>query len=176
MIDFDLEGSRVVLRAEERDATVLKSLVEQLTELLGSRRTEPTFGKAISADPALARLFPDPVAGDEFASADLRSLTESSLLNRKLESAHRLTASLEQSAPLDAEQELAWLRTLTDLRLVIATRLGILEDGDEGATSTEGERWMQAAYHWLGATQMRLIDVLDARDEETAMQATDLET
>jgi len=174
MIDFDLEGSRVVLRAEERDAAVLKSLVEQLTELLGARRAESSFGQSISSDPALARLFPDPVHGDEFAAADLRSLTESSLVNRKLESARLLAASLEQSTPLDAEQELAWLKTLTDLRLVIATRLGITEDGDEGASSTEAERWMQAAYHWLGATQMRLLDVLDARDEERAAGPEDV--
>jgi hypothetical protein len=51
----------------------------------------------------------------------------------------------------------SWLRTLTDLRLIVATRLQITEDGDEGI----GDEVMLEVYEWLGYVQGTLLGCID---------------
>lgn len=168
---FGIDGDRIIVRSDPREQEVLGGLVREFTALAMTRREDPMRGEKTPKDPALARLLPDPVYGDAEAAAELRFLTESALITHKIANAEAVVASLatgEQIAPLDDAQELAWLKTLTDLRLVLAARLGIERDEDEGRNSTAVDRWMQDAYHWLGASQADLLDAIDARDEARA--------
>ncbi len=65
---------------------------------------------------------------------------------------------------LDPADVQAWLRSLTDIRLSIAVRLGIdseadqlaLAEGDDPAVST-----MVDVYDWLGYVQETLVGALD---------------
>ena len=163
MIRFDsLPDGRVSLAADEDDARALRALAEQFVELLAEREAGADTPGA-PTDPALLRLLPDPVPDDPEESSEVRALTEPGLIEHKRENALRVAARLETQGTLDDRDELAWLQWLTDIRLVLATRLGILVDGDEGASETDADRAMQWTYHGLGSLQADLIDALDAR-------------
>lgn len=85
------------------------------------------------SDPALARLLPPATTDDEQLAAEFRRLTEGSLRRRKVANLHRLWTALRGPAgPLAvprAEAE-GWAAALTDVRLVLASRLGIETDAD----------------------------------------------
>lgn len=169
MILFERNGDRVVARVTHHERDLLVSLAEQLVSLL-SFRGEDAAGDVLFAqlgiggastpplDPALARLLPDAYRGDEHAAAEHRRLTERGLVERKLANAHRVIGSLETTTvTLDVADIHAWVRTLTDLRLALAARLQIEEDGDEGL----GDEAMLATYDWLGWLQGSLVEVID---------------
>jgi len=129
-------------------------------------------------DPVLLRLLPDGYSdepGSEDANADFRRYTERGLRDDKVANAEAVIASLRVAGadtatdddPVDVELDeagvQAWLRSLTDLRLAIGTRLGVA-DGDE-------ERWesladddpakaMHDVYDWLGFLQETLVRTL----------------
>jgi len=158
VIRFELAEERIVLGADPEDADVLRGIVEQFTGLLADAEDED------ASDPALRRLLPDPLPDDPLESAEIRELTRSALVDHKRENAARVAATLGAPGALDPRDELAWLQWLTDIRLVLATRLGILIDGDEGVSATDADRAMQWTYQALGALQSDLVDVLDERD------------
>jgi hypothetical protein len=165
VIRFDLVEGRVELVADRADADALTRLTEQFTGLLAERDAPSDTDDAATPDPALARLFPDPIPDDPDESVELRELTRPGLVSHKRANAERVARSLANPGALEASDELAWLQWLTDIRIVLASRLGILLDGDEGASATESEQAMQWMYHALGSLQADLIDVLDERAE-----------
>ncbi len=84
-------------------------------------------------DPALARLLPPASTEDEELAAEMRRLTESSLRATKVEQlavVHDALAGSSGVVIVRQGQERAWLSALTDLRLVLAARLGIETDED----------------------------------------------
>ena len=166
---FGIDGDRIVVLSEPREQEVLDGLIREFAALAGTRREDPMRGEKTPKDPALARLLPDPVHGDAEAAAEIRFLTEASILSHKLANAEAVQASLEgaEGAParLTESDELAWLKTLTDLRLVLAARLGIERDEDLGRSRSEVDRWMQSAYRWLAIAQSDLLDAIEVRDE-----------
>ena len=96
-------------------------------------------------DPVLARLFPTAYADDEEAAAEFRRFTEGSLRDGKSRAATPIIDALEEAGlppeltedGLHIDVELdepdgaeTWLRSFTDIRLALATRLGV-EEGDE---------------------------------------------
>ncbi len=113
--------------------TVLASEAEELAGLA-------TDGRAASADPALRRLLPDAYPDDPEASAEFRRFTAEGLAERKAQAARAMSQSLahEPGRPaqvrLDEAEASAWLRTITGIRLVLASRLGIEHDEDTGQT------------------------------------------
>lgn len=110
------------------DAPEPEEQVDPLAALVG---IEP--GAEVSDDPALARLFPDAYVGDDEAAAEFRRYTRRTMREAKLHNAELVLGSLEQVAveiDLSAEEVQAWLRTLNDVRLVAATRLGIETEED----------------------------------------------
>ena len=170
----------VTARFSAGEAELLRDLAGQLVELLADRSAESAgsadpdegdvllaqlgIGGARSApfDPAVARLLPDAYRGDDEAASEHRHLTERGLIDRKVANAQAVIATLESAAgALDDNQVQSWLRTLTDLRLTIAARLEIEQDGDEGRIETDADFALQAAYDWLGYLQGTLIDVLE---------------
>jgi len=62
----------------------------------------------------------------------------------------------EEVVHLPPEQAERWLPLLTDLRLVIADRLGIRSDDDEVPDTPAGE-----VYTWLGHLQESLVVLLE---------------
>ncbi|HPM52927.1 MAG TPA: DUF2017 family protein, partial [Rhodoglobus sp.] len=96
-------------------------------------------------------------ASTRLALASLR-LTERSLVDRKLANARRVLADLDDPVVVLDEQGIqSWLRTLTDLRLALAARLQIEEDGDAGL----GDEDMLMIYDWLGYLQGSLVEVIE---------------
>ncbi len=128
-------------------------------------------------DPVLQRLLPDAYREDPEAAADFRRFTEPGLRDAKARHAQVVIDSLvaggmvvdptsEPVAPdaevevaLDADQVQSWLRSLTDIRLSLATRLGI--DDDEAADEIRHEDGPDAVmadvYDWLGFVQETLV-------------------
>jgi hypothetical protein len=73
-----------------------------------------------------------------------------------------LTEASGTEVEVNTASQQAWLRTLTNIRLVIAARLGIEKDGDEASADTEEELILAEVYDWLGMVQETLVDALDA--------------
>lgn len=147
------------------EVAVLVDLTGQLTTLL---RRGPRN------DDALDRLLPDAYPDDRAASAEFRRFTSPGLVDRKLATASVILTSIRAavtestsngSAPenstllrLDPPAAQSWLTTLGDLRLTIAARLGIVNDGDEG----EPGNALTEVYDWLGYVQGSLVDALES--------------
>jgi len=179
MIGFRLERDGTVSARFTRDeASTLRDLAGQLIVMLTDRASAGDPVDAVLAaagiggaetpplDPALARLLPDAYRDDPEAASEHRRLTEHGLLQRKSDAARAVVASLSDGdgtvpVRLDPPAVQAWLRTLTDLRLAIAARLGIVEDGDPGRLEDDRDAAMHAVYQWLGAVQGMLLEVLD---------------
>jgi hypothetical protein len=174
------------------EVELLQSLVGQLMELVREvppeQREDDTWAAALGlseiqpsrpTDPVVLRLFPDAYHGDDEAASDFRRYTESRLREAKSASAATMLTSLATAAAeadpprsrekirilLDEDQTQAWLRTLTDLRLALGTRLGVTE-GDEADWEALGEddprRHVHEVYDWLGWVQESLVRVLSS--------------
>ena len=86
-------------------------------------------------DPALARLLPDAHRDDPELAAEFRGLTEAGLRRRKQAALDRAREALGRPDPvvLDADEAQALLKGLTDVRLVVAERLGLRTEEDAEA-------------------------------------------
>ncbi|GAA1526064.1 hypothetical protein HD600_002784 [Microbacterium ginsengiterrae] len=129
-----------------------------------------------SIDPAVERLVPSPYPDDVEATLEFSSATRDDLLDRRTADAavvRRALLPLADEAvpgPPEADQVSvsipqhdmdAWLRTLTALRLVIATRLGITDDDEHDAADVRF-----GVYDWLAYRLDGLIAIADAMDED----------
>lgn len=147
----------VVLELSQLEATHLAGLVTQFAELLTDTASERTLD-----DPAILRLVPDAYADDEEAAREFRDLTQRELLDRRATDAATVLASLHSIGSsndvadaepadetallsLDPDDVGAWLRTLAAIRLVLASRLGIVDEDDH---DDEDPRF--GIYDWLG--------------------------
>lgn len=114
-----------------------------------------------SDDPALERLFPVAYRDDQDAAAEFRQYTRSGLVDTKTARAGAVAAALlaagdEGTIDLADDEAERWLPVLTDVRLVVAERLGIRTDDDPVPDDSLGE-----VYHWLGQLQSYLIDAIE---------------
>lgn len=168
MIPFARAGETVTARFTPGESALLSGLAHQLIAMLEERAAESPadllyaqlgIGGQSSAplDPALARLLPDAYRDDAEAASEHRRFTELGLVERKVANARSVIAALtEEPVQLNAQQVQSWLRHLTDLRLVIAARLQIENDDDEGT----GDDAMLDLYDWLGYLQGTLVECL----------------
>jgi hypothetical protein len=176
---------------EPGEAQVIASLTSQVVELLRDRNgelaseTDPLAGElGLSGgpslppeDPVLQRLLPDAYRDDSDESAEFRRFTERSLTSAKVANAEAVLASLREAGldELDEDSEesveveldpaavQAWLRTLTDVRLSLAVRLGIEADEDAmllHQSEDEAVLAMTELYDWLGYVQETLVAAL----------------
>jgi hypothetical protein len=173
------------------EVELLTSLVGQLVELVSDGEPEDfgTRGASsdpferlvrdlqaepdapeVSDDPVLRRLFPNAYPHDATAASDFRRFTERDLRGKKVDDARVVLRDLAATGgggrdlrvdPADAE---AWLRTLTSVRLAVATRLGITdaESAEELAELPDEDprAYMMSVYDWLGFAQETLIAAL----------------
>lgn len=155
------------------EGTHLAELIEQFTSILSDPRA--------TSDPGIQRLIPDVYPDDAEDSAEFAIATRDDLLDRRRADAavvrqaltSLLSPSAEDQISLDAIEEGkilipvteldAWLRTLTTLRLVIATRLRIAENDDH---DVEDPRF--GVYDWLGYRLDQIVAIADAHDSESA--------
>src|SRR4051812_43953515 len=124
-------------------------------------------------DPVLARLFPTAYPDDEEAAGDFRRFTEATLRDGKAAAAATVIDTLEDAGlpaepedglfidvELDPAAAMTWMRSFTDMRLAIATRLGV-EEGDEGFWASLPDEDPRAQVHdiydWLGYLQETLV-------------------
>jgi hypothetical protein len=139
------------------EALLLQSLASQVTTLL--REGDPS-------DPAIVRMRPDAYPDDPTASAEFRRFTAGGLVERKIANADTgmitLSSAIESGeVRLDPREAGAWLRCLTDIRLTLASRLGIESETQEPSEDTI----LQDLYDWLGSLQNSLVEAVDAGDD-----------
>ncbi|QCX26853.1 DUF2017 domain-containing protein [Nocardioides jishulii] len=184
-------SGQVIANFSGFEADLLRNLASQLVELLRDEQPTPDddadpleamfdFSGPVDEpeDPVLLRLFPTAYADDPEAAGEFRRYTETTLREAKERTAMTMISSLEEGGlppeledfdlvidvELDAEEALAWLRGLTDLRLALAARLGV-EDGDEEFWEALDDEDPRAAthdiYEWLGYLQETLVMAVD---------------
>lgn len=183
-------SGRIIAAFTGFEADLLRSLAGQLVELLRNEAAAPRDPvdpleamldfdgpTTVPEDPVLARLFPTAYQDDEEAAAEFRRFTEGHLRDGKSAAACRIIEDLEEAGLPDELSEdglmidveltedvaVTWMRSFTDIRLALATRLGV-EDGDEA-------RWMALPdddpraqahdiYEWVGYLQETLVGAL----------------
>lgn len=183
-------SGRVIATFSGFEADLLRSLASQLVELLRDQAAAPTevadpleamfdFSGPVTEpdDPVLARLFPTAYPDDPEAAADFRRYTEQGLRHGKAEAACAIIDTLEEAGlPTDTfedglmidveltpEEAETWMRSFTDLRLALATRLGIEEDDEERwAAMADDDPRSQAhdIYEWVGYLQETIVEAL----------------
>ena len=172
------------------EADLLRSLAAQLVELLRNEAAIPrddvdpleammdfTGPTTEPDDPVLARLFPTAYQHDEEAAAEFRRFTEGSLRDGKANAAITIIDGLEEAGlppelteeglMIDVELDVAtaetWMRSFTDLRLALATRLEI-EEGDEAywhaLPDDDPRAQAHDIYEWVGYLQETVIEAL----------------
>lgn len=130
---------------------------------LGHQTAEVIAG-ANDTDPAVRRLLPDAYPDDAEASAEFRRYTHDDLTSRKVRNAHAIIAAAEAAKTddgiitLDAETAGCWMRGLNDMRLILASRLGIESDDEDAGRGVD--TMMRDVYDWLGFVQNSLVEAL----------------
>jgi hypothetical protein len=173
-------------------ASLTSQVVELLRDRNGESASDPdplagelglSGGPSLPPDdPVLRRLLPDAYRDDSGEAAEFRRFTERSLTSAKVANAETVLATLKDAGldettfdeenaenqeslevELDAEAVQAWLRTLTDVRLSLAVRLGIESDEDAmllHQSEDEAVLAMAELYDWLGYVQETLVTAL----------------
>jgi hypothetical protein len=141
-------------------AAELANLATQLAALISERDSHVS-------DAALERLLPDAYRGRDEDAAEFRRFTEEELSDEKVRGALTIAEHLASdgssdtvSITLDPQESFLWLRSLTDIRLVLANRIGI-DDSGEPAEYDEQLDYAWAIYVWLGDLQESLVRVVN---------------
>lgn len=171
------------------EADLLRSLASQIVELLHHEAAVPDDRDPLEAlmdfsgpttapeDPVLARLFPTAYADDEEAAAEFRRFTEGTLREGKAKAAGTIIDTLEDAGlpdelredglTIDVEMDeptaQTWMRSFADIRLALATRLGV-EEGDEeywySLPDDDPRAQAHDIYEWVGWLQETLVGAL----------------
>ena len=185
-------SGRIIANFTGFEAELLRSLAQQLVELLRNEEAAPKDQDPFEAmmdfsgpttepdDPVLVRLFPTAYRHDEEAAAEFRRFTEGTLRDGKANAAITIIDALEEAGlppelteeglVIDVELEEpaaeVWMRSFTDLRLALATRLGV-EEGDEdywhSLPDDDPRAQAHDIYEWVGYLQETLVQALGSR-------------
>jgi len=171
------------------EAGVIANLASQVIELLRDRNgdqvadVDPLIGELglqgptqPPEDPVLRRLLPDAYRDAPEDAAEFRRFTESSLTSAKVANAETVLSTLAAGGlnPLEPSEDpveielspdetQAWLRSLTDIRLSLAVRLGVETEEDAmllEKSADPGVVAMGELYDWLGYVQETLVQAL----------------
>ena len=191
MRKFARKRGMITTQLNSYEVELLTSLVKQLVELVSDGEpagfpAEPPPADSFEAlvaelevnrdqpevpeDPVLKRLFPDAYPEDPTASSDFRRFTERDLKSKKVADAQvvldRLAATElgAHDLRIPRDEIEAWLRTLTSVRLAVATRLGIsdAETAEELNALPEDDprSFLISVYDWLGFAQETMVNAL----------------
>ncbi|ALN15558.1 DUF2017 family protein [Acidipropionibacterium acidipropionici] len=124
-------------------------------------------GEEPQDDPALRRLFPDAYPDDQDASDEFRRFTAAGQRRERLDQILDVRVDLDvlSTKPLMMQPERVeyWLRTINAIRLVLATRLGIVDelsaDRAEQSAGDDPSDVIYPAYEWLGVLIEMLVEV-----------------
>jgi hypothetical protein len=179
-------GGRVKVRLGDEDRSVVAGLLEAVAQMLEPEepqgdapsdvdlfeRLEAELAAPRPADPAVARLLPDASRDDPELAEGFRRLTQDDLRDRKRGALGAAAAALRRRAPVvlsDGEAQ-ALLKGLTDVRLVLAERLGLRTDEDAeflhaalaAGAAQGGQEWAKAAelYEVVTYLQEELVHTL----------------
>lgn len=162
-------GGDLLAEFEAQEVALFTDLVQQIIGLLervkeGEADVDPTV---------LARLFPDAYSDDPEAADEFRRYTLDGLIDRKVENARGVLTSFDFArqkhtadgdmhlVQLDREYAMYWLGTLTDLRLVLATSLGIATVTEDGEMENPDAEYVESLYDWFGFAQGSLLEALE---------------
>lgn len=189
----DRRTKHIVATFSVFEADLLRSLAAQLVELLHNeaavaRDDEDPLAALFDftgpvtepEDPVLARLFPNAYRDDEEAAGEFRRFTESTLRDSKsraagavidgLEEAGLPTEPTDEGLTIDVEltqmDAQVWMRSFTDMRLALATRLGVEEDDDEYWDALPDDDPRAQAHHiydWVGYLQETLVIAVSSK-------------
>jgi hypothetical protein len=139
------------------EVRVLTDLAAQLAALLADNDD-------VAGDAALERLLPDGYRGNAEDAAEFRRFTQSELVDEKTAGASAIVDSLTVPSvkgmvhlTLSAPEAFAWLRSLNDIRLALAARLGIVDDDYRPPLGDND----YGIYLWLGQVQYSLLRAVD---------------
>jgi len=185
-----LRGGGAVATLTGFEADLLRSLASQIVELLRNEAAVPStdldpfesmldFTGPTTApdDPVLARLFPVAYRDDEEAAGEFRRYTETELRTGKAASAAAVIDALEEAGlpgeveeiglmidvELDPDGAVTWMKALNDMRLALATRLGVEDDDEEYWESLPDDDprvHVHDIYDWLAFLQETLIQAV----------------
>jgi Domain of unknown function (DUF2017) len=152
------EDDVVWAQFDEFEAGVVGGLATQVAQLVDER---PDY------DAAVQRLLPDAYRDDPDSQDDYRAMTEADLASRKVANARLVASALAPGewprvVELDEGAAVRWMRSLTDIRLVLASRIGIRDDGETQMDTSETGLALREAYDVLGALQESLVRAVDA--------------
>lgn len=191
---FARRGRTVTARLSPYEVSLLSSLCNQLTEMLvevvsdadptpaaGGATDDPfdLWARDLAADPeepelpddpAVQRLFPNAYPHDAAAASDFRRFTLRDQRDHKLAAVRLVLVDLAATQhgvhplKINPDHTDAWLKTLTNLRLSVATRLGIT-DSEAAAelaqvADDDPRAFMYSIYEWLGFAQETLLSAL----------------
>ncbi|GLU50451.1 DUF2017 domain-containing protein [Nocardiopsis ansamitocini] len=163
------------IQIDAGEAGLLRSMAALVLQLVEAPEPQDDFAALVGIgtssvkpeDPVLARLFPDAYSDDAEAAGDFRRYTEDDLRRRKRENAQGV---LDQIPPrggeitLDLADAHAWLKVLNDVRLALATRLGIKDDMPavelDDELAADEKAGALSVYSWLTGLQDSLLRAL----------------
>jgi hypothetical protein len=186
MGDVRRRGHSVQVKLGGDEVSVLRALVVQVRDLLvsdGDGATESESDDPLESlvglsatdvsppsDPALRRLLPDAYGDDADAATEFRRLMDSDLRRIKAEALEQILEDLPAddtgsvALRLAPQQVEDWLQGLTDIRLVVGTRLDVTEDIAatwEQLDPRDPRTPLLVAYGWLGWLQESMVEALD---------------
>jgi hypothetical protein len=176
MFEADLLRSlagQIIELLRNESATGAAAEADPLEAMFDSSSLDFAGPTAAPEDPVLARLFPTAYPDDEEAAGDFRRFTEATLRDGKAAAASTVIDTLEEAGlptepeegvfidvELDPPTAMTWMRSFTDMRLAIATRLGV-EEGDEefwaSLADDDPRAQVHDIYDWLGYLQETLV-------------------
>jgi hypothetical protein len=192
MAIFRRVGDECVARFAPQEVQVLRQCAAHLAAMLAD---EPDHD-----DPAIERLFPDVYPEDPAQQEEFRRLTQDDLKSAKLEQAKTMLVDLidnggvrvsefesgilddgsleaegiESSREVRLPEDRAdlWLRALTDVRLILGTRLGVEDDTDiyaeidaaVGRNPTSARVSQLTVYAFLTRLQESLVEAMMGAD------------
>ena len=157
---FRRHGDRIRAELEPFEVELIRQLRDSVRASVAGQGAD---------DPAVARLFPATVSGDDEADDELRRLIRDDLVQSKLSGLDAIVDLLEDAKPhrgrlrleLEPEDAMLVLGVLNDLRLALGARLGIEEvDRDSIADDDPRVRTIAIMDH-LGWLQEQLLAVVD---------------
>lgn len=162
---FRTRRGKITVSLTDREAGLLRGLIGEYLEVLDTQKASTSSGAIDPSDKerVMQRLFPEASLDDERVRAEYSQLARDSLEHDKRTNAQTALRSLGPAGPwkgtLSSEERDSWLVILTDLRLVIGTRLDVTEETMSiEPDPNDPQQWPIALLHYLGWLQETLVE------------------